>query len=206
MPKISDIEETPNPNAVKFVLREPVSNGVAQQFASALQAENDPLAKSLFEVGHVVSVFYMDRMITVETGLEIHRPVEVVFAFATDFRHAPQWQETTKEVYVTPNGPPIVGTKATQVASFLGMKLEATNEITALEPNRSFSFKGTSGPAELVATTRFEATGAGTRLSGMVQMEPGGLFKVAGPLLAGQLKKQLEGDLQRLKALLEAQG
>ena len=66
MPKISDIEETPNPNAVKFVLREPVSNGVAQQFASTAQAANDPLAKALFDVGHVVSVFYMDRMITVE--------------------------------------------------------------------------------------------------------------------------------------------
>jgi Fe-S cluster biogenesis protein NfuA len=66
MPKISDIEETPNPNAVKFILREPVSNGVARQYGSADQAENDPLAKSLFDVGHVVSVFYMDRMITVE--------------------------------------------------------------------------------------------------------------------------------------------
>src|SRR5262249_1035870 len=30
------------------------------------QAEVDPLAKSLFDVGHVVSVFYMDRMVTVE--------------------------------------------------------------------------------------------------------------------------------------------
>ena len=66
MPKISDIEETPNPNAVKFILREPVSNGTAQSFSSATQAENDSLAKSLFDVGHVVSVFYMDRMITVE--------------------------------------------------------------------------------------------------------------------------------------------
>ena len=66
MPKISDIEETPNPNAVKFILREPVSNGVGRQYGSAELAENDPLAKSLFEVGHVVSVFYMDRMITVE--------------------------------------------------------------------------------------------------------------------------------------------
>jgi Fe-S cluster biogenesis protein NfuA len=66
MPKISDIEETPNPNAVKFILREPVSNGVAKQYGSADQAENDPLAKSLFDVGHVVSVFYMDRMITIE--------------------------------------------------------------------------------------------------------------------------------------------
>ena len=70
MPKISDIEETPNPNAVKFILREPVSNGVARQYGSADQAENDPLAKSLFDVGHVVSVFYMDRMITVEKDEE----------------------------------------------------------------------------------------------------------------------------------------
>jgi Fe-S cluster biogenesis protein NfuA len=66
MPKISDIEETPNPNAVKFILREPVSNGVARQYGSAALAENDPLAKSLFDIGHVVSVFYMDKMITVE--------------------------------------------------------------------------------------------------------------------------------------------
>jgi NFU1 iron-sulfur cluster scaffold homolog, mitochondrial len=70
MPKISDIEETPNPNAVKFILREPVSNGVAKQYGSADQAENDPLAKSLFDVGHVVSVFYMDRMITIEKDEE----------------------------------------------------------------------------------------------------------------------------------------
>jgi len=66
MPKISDIEETPNPNAVKFILREPVSNGVARQYGSADQAVADPLAKSLFDIGNVVSVFYMDRMITVE--------------------------------------------------------------------------------------------------------------------------------------------
>jgi Fe-S cluster biogenesis protein NfuA len=66
MPKISDIEETPNPNAVKFILREPVSNGVARSYGSADQASDDPLATSLFDVGHVVSVFYMDRMITVE--------------------------------------------------------------------------------------------------------------------------------------------
>jgi Fe-S cluster biogenesis protein NfuA len=70
MPKISDIEETPNPNAVKFILREPVSNGVAQQFNTASQAEKDPLAKALFDVGHVVSVFYMDKMITVEKDTE----------------------------------------------------------------------------------------------------------------------------------------
>jgi NFU1 iron-sulfur cluster scaffold homolog, mitochondrial len=66
MPKISDIEETPNPNAVKFILREPVSNGTARSYSSADQVEDDALAKSLFDIEHVVSVFYMDRMITIE--------------------------------------------------------------------------------------------------------------------------------------------
>src|SRR5258706_520872 len=66
MPKISDIQETPNPNAVKFILRESVTHGVAREFGSADQARSDSLAKSLFDVGNVVSVFYMDNMITVE--------------------------------------------------------------------------------------------------------------------------------------------
>lgn len=66
MPKISDIEETPNPNAVKFILREPVSNGTARSYSSADQGQDDSLAKSLFDIEHVVSVFYMDRMITIE--------------------------------------------------------------------------------------------------------------------------------------------
>lgn len=66
MPKISDIQETPNPNAVKFILREPVTSGVARQFGSNEQAQSDELARSLFDVGSVASVFYMDNMITVE--------------------------------------------------------------------------------------------------------------------------------------------
>ena len=66
MPKISDIQETPNPNAVKFILKEPVTNGVARQFESADKAQDDPLAKALFDVGSVSSVFYMDKMVTVE--------------------------------------------------------------------------------------------------------------------------------------------
>lgn len=66
MPKIADIQETPNPNAVKFILREAVSYGTSHSFDSAEKAKDDKLAKSVFEAGDVVSVFYMDKMITVE--------------------------------------------------------------------------------------------------------------------------------------------
>ncbi|MFL6227358.1 MAG: NifU family protein [Pyrinomonadaceae bacterium] len=70
MPKIDNIEETPNPNAVKFVLKEPVSNGAARSFRDAAEAQTDDLSRALFEVGHVVSVFYMGNMITVEKDEE----------------------------------------------------------------------------------------------------------------------------------------
>lgn len=66
MPKIADIQETPNPNAVKLILKEPVSSGTSHSFKTAESAAENPLAKSIFEVGNVVSVFYMDKMITVE--------------------------------------------------------------------------------------------------------------------------------------------
>lgn len=66
MPKIADIQETPNPNAVKFILKEAVSYGTSHSFDAVEKAKDDRLAKSLFEIGEVVSVFYMDKMITVE--------------------------------------------------------------------------------------------------------------------------------------------
>ena len=66
MPKIADIQETPNPNAVKFILKEPVSHGTSHSFKTREDAEGNKLAESLFEIGNVVSVFYMDKMITVE--------------------------------------------------------------------------------------------------------------------------------------------
>jgi Fe-S cluster biogenesis protein NfuA len=66
MPKIADIQETPNPNAVKFILKEPVSHGTSHSFKTREDAKGNELAESLFEIGNVVSVFYMDKMITVE--------------------------------------------------------------------------------------------------------------------------------------------
>src|SRR5215467_10013938 len=100
-------------------------------------------------------------MITVETSIEIRRPVEAVFAFVSDPHNEPQWERTVKEIRVTPDGPPAVGTKVTKVGSFLGVKLEVTNELTAWEPNRFFSFTSTSGPASMEGTMRFEADGQG---------------------------------------------
>lgn len=87
MPKIADIQETPNPNAVKFILREPVSYGTSHSFQSAEAAQSDMLAKALFDVGSIESVFYMDKMITVEKADEADWD-EVLPALAVPIRAA----------------------------------------------------------------------------------------------------------------------
>ena len=65
MPKIAEIEPTPNPNAMKFVLREPLTWGVTRSYDNAEQAQDDPLAAALFAIDHVKNVFYVDHWVTV---------------------------------------------------------------------------------------------------------------------------------------------
>ncbi len=74
MPKISEIEYTPNPNAVKFLLKEPVALGFPKSFPSAEIAQADDLAKALFEVGHVLSVFMQDKWLTVTKTDDVKWP------------------------------------------------------------------------------------------------------------------------------------
>jgi Fe-S cluster biogenesis protein NfuA len=65
MPKIAEIEPTPNPNAMKFILREPLTWGITRSFDSPEQAVGDALAMALFDIGHVTNVFYVDHWVTV---------------------------------------------------------------------------------------------------------------------------------------------
>ncbi len=65
MPKIADIESTPNPNAMKFILKEPLTWGITRSYDSAEQAHADKLAAALFGIAHVTNVFYVDHWITI---------------------------------------------------------------------------------------------------------------------------------------------
>lgn len=65
MPKIKEIERTPNPDAMRFVLAEPLTNGVTRSFENSSEAEGDELAGALFKIDHVINVYYVDRYVTV---------------------------------------------------------------------------------------------------------------------------------------------
>ncbi len=64
--KIAEIEHTPNPNAMKFVLTEPITRGfVTRSFETPEDAVDTPLARDIFEIENVISVYFADRWITV---------------------------------------------------------------------------------------------------------------------------------------------
>ena len=87
MPKIAEIEDTPNPNAVKFVLKERLAWGGAKSYGSLIEARGDELAEKLFGIAHVANVFYMDNWITVTQDGEADWP-ELVRKIAQPIREA----------------------------------------------------------------------------------------------------------------------
>ena len=68
---VQDVDLTPNPKALKFVLNEKILNHETRNFESIEKAQMDPLAKGIFDIDGVVSVFYMDKFITIEKDPEI---------------------------------------------------------------------------------------------------------------------------------------
>lgn len=102
MPKITDIEDTPNPNAVKFTLFEPLTWGITRSYEDAEQAKDDPLASALFDIEHVSNVFYVDKLITVTQDGGADWPV-LVRLVAVPIRAAPAAEAQTAATVAAAN-------------------------------------------------------------------------------------------------------
>lgn len=96
MPKIADLEYTPNPNARKFVLKEPLTSGLARSFENGEQAQRDELATKLFAIPHVTNVFYIDNWITVTQDGEADWQ-ELLREVAAPIREAPAAEKASEE-------------------------------------------------------------------------------------------------------------
>ena len=67
---VQDVALTPNPQALKFVLNEKLLITETRNYSSIAEAEKDPFAKGIFAIKGIVSVFYMDKFVTIEKNEE----------------------------------------------------------------------------------------------------------------------------------------
>ena len=137
-------------------------------------------------------------------SITINRPVEDVFALLSNLENTPKWSSAALEAKMSSAGPIGVGTTGHIVGRFLGRRIDSESEITEFEPNRKFTAQSKSGPFPFRTSMTFDRVEGGTRVNFTYEVEPGGFFKLAEPLVMSMSKRQFQNDLATLKDLMEA--
>ncbi len=140
-----------------------------------------------------------------KTSIVIQRPIEVVFALVSNYQNSSLWVSGALEHQQITPGPIGVGTVIRTAGHFMGQRVETTRTIIAYEPPVRYGFRSAYQQVPFTNTFVFEPVPNGTRLTATVEGEPTGLYKAAMPLILNLIRQQLEGDLRRLKKLLEEQ-
>jgi hypothetical protein len=141
--------------------------------------------------------------VTVEQRIDAEP--ERVAAYAMDPANDASWIGALTGVSVLTDGPVGAGTRVERVASFLGRRIEYVNEIQEYDPPRKLAMRSVKAPFPMTVVYEFEsAPGGGTLMRIATGGAASGFYRLAGPLLSGQVRRGVAGDLKRLKAILEA--
>jgi hypothetical protein len=87
----------------------------------------------------------------------------------------------------------------------LGKEIKGHAKVVEFEANRTFGAE-VDKPFPGQLTWRLQPAGSGSSVTASAELEPGGFFGVAGPLVAKSIRDAFSSDLNTLKAKLEAPG
>ena len=143
-------------------------------------------------------------MAKAEISMVINRSADDVFAYLTDVAKGTEWQAELVEASQTSTGPVGLGTTIREVRRFMGRKMESVFQITEFEPSQKLAFQSTVAPFPMRGQYVLEPEDAGTRVTFVVEADLSGAFKLAETIVVHTAKRQIDADLTKLKALLEA--
>jgi uncharacterized protein YndB with AHSA1/START domain len=138
-------------------------------------------------------------------SVTIDCPPEQVFAALTDVASHTDWSKGAGEITALSDNPVRLGSTWQQVSTMLGKKVATTMKVNVYEENREFGFASAKPfPVRILFT--LAPAPAGTEVRIVASGEPTNFFgRVAMPILAKSLERQMEADLYSLKAMLEQQ-
>ncbi len=139
-------------------------------------------------------------MIDFEISTLVDRPIEDVFIFSSNPLNTPKWQVKVAKVEQLTPDPIGVGSKFNSRAGMLGQAMDGLMEIIEYDPPTKFGLSNHAGPMKMRIIVTLKPVGTGTQITINVQGYPEWLFKQ----LMGQVKIQMEANVAKLKALLEA--
>jgi uncharacterized protein YndB with AHSA1/START domain len=147
------------------------------------------------------------EMAPITHSVDIDRPPEEVFAYATDPSRFTEWQDAVVSAQLQGDGPVKQGSRLTLTRRMGRREQTMTSELTAYEPPRHWAFRVLDGPVRALGSGRLEPLdgGARTRLDFELDFEGHGIGKLLVPLFVRrQAAKELSQTHANLKARLES--
>ena len=142
--------------------------------------------------------------IDVKVEVFIHRSREDVTSYAMNPDNDPVWISGIVEAKMLTDPPLGRGTQVLRVARFLGKRIEYVLEVVDYDPSSLMQMKSVKGPFPKEVFYQFEEADEATLARIRVQGEASGFFRIAGPIMARSVKKNITNDLKALKLLLES--
>ena len=143
-------------------------------------------------------------MFTRRVEVFVDRPLADVFAYVSDARNRPQWDDSVDSEELTSPEPIGVGSTVLTKLTSMGKEYEYTWLITEHDPPSRQRIESTSGPFPTTLAYDLSAEGNGTSVNFSVTGSPGGALRLLQPLIARNTQKNLEAGFARLKVLLES--
>ncbi len=141
--------------------------------------------------------------IDISAEVAIDRSRADVAAFAMDPLNDPAWIGGVVESKALSDRPFGRGTKVARVAKFMGRRMEYTTEAVEYEPGAGVTMQADS-PFPMTIRYEFLERDGGTLARIRVRGEGSGFYRLAAPLLAMAVRRNVSRDLESLKRLLEA--
>lgn len=136
--------------------------------------------------------------------IRIARPAAEVAAYMFDPANDPTWISGISEAEPLGEPPIRVGSRVRRRASFLGRRIDYVMEVVGLETGRRLVMHAVEAPMPMDVTYEVEPAGDGAVARVRVEGDAGGLYRLAGPLVSAQVGRSIDGDVRRLRAILES--
>ena len=144
--------------------------------------------------------------VDVKAEVVIDRSRDEVARFVMNPDNDPVWIGGIREARMLTQPPLAQGTQVERVATFLGKRIEYVLEVAEYDPKALLAMRSVKAPFPMEVTYQFEEAAGRTLARILIGGEARGFYKLAGPLIALAVKRNITKDLETLKALLESEG
>lgn len=143
-------------------------------------------------------------MIEFQHRIEIDETPRQVFALLVDLERMPEWQSSVVSVSQIDEGPVRANTEFVQSLKFFGRERPVPSRVTAWKKDELFAVSGDAGFADFYCGFELAAlSSGGTVLTTRAEFRLHGLWRLTRPLVAGELRREMAGELDAFKALVE---